>query len=140
MYYEARAYREVGTHRNWAERLWYHVYKKYSIKSQALVNFIVEYSDSPNVIDNENVVEVCNIEVKKAQTWHVFMDGAYNFKRVELGVVILDLDGNYFKHFVRMDYHVTNNVANTKWLSLESWPQRNSEQMISYYIAVHGWL
>lgn len=38
------------------------------------------------------------------------MDGAYNFKRVEFGVVISNHDENCFEYSIRMDFQVINNV------------------------------
>lgn len=38
------------------------------------------------------------------------MDGAHNFKRAGLGVIILDHEGNYFKYSTRINIQVTNNV------------------------------
>lgn len=41
----------------------------------------------------------------------MFVNGAPNFKRVGLGVVILDHEGDYFEYFVRMDFQVTNHIV-----------------------------
>lgn len=36
------------------------------VKTQALVDFVVKFIDSLEVVDNEGTIDVCNMEVKKA--------------------------------------------------------------------------
>lgn len=37
------------------------------VKPQALADFFADYRDSPEVVKNEVLVEMCGMEVKKAQ-------------------------------------------------------------------------
>lgn len=36
------------------------------VKAQALADFVAKFGDSLEVVDNEDTVEVCNMEIKKA--------------------------------------------------------------------------
>lgn len=84
---------------------------KSSVKAQAMVDFIFEFSTSPKVIKNEHTPELCNMEVSKSQVWQVFVDGAHNFKRAGMRVILLNHEASYFEYSIRMDFQVTNNIT-----------------------------
>lgn len=65
------------------------VYGWYSIKAQAVTEFIVEFRDFPDIIEGECLKKVFNVGLSKHEEWQVYIDRANNFKGMKLGVVIL---------------------------------------------------
>lgn len=51
------------------------------------------------------------MDVKEIPTKKVFIDGAYNFKGMRLGVVTIYHDGNCSKYAMRMDFQVIKNIV-----------------------------
>lgn len=83
----------------------------YFVKAQALADFVIKFSNSPEVINNEDAVEVYGMELKKSQIWKVLVYSAHNFKETALKVVILDHDRNCFEYLVQIDFQVMNNIV-----------------------------
>jgi ribonuclease HI len=70
-----------------------------AIKSQALVNFIVEWTDSG----------LCGIE-ELPDHYVMYFDGSYTLKGVGDGVMLIPLDGDILKYAIQLDFPSINNI------------------------------
>ena len=57
-----------------------------AIKSQALADFVVDFSPGLEAIDDDDVEHIKAID--KGGTWLLFVDGASNFREAGLGIVL----------------------------------------------------
>lgn len=60
---------------------------RFPIKANTLVDLIIKFSNTYEVIDNEGIVEVFNTNLMKARICQVFVDDTQNFKGAGLGFV-----------------------------------------------------
>jgi ribonuclease HI len=70
-----------------------------AIKSQALVNFIVEWTDS----GLRGIEELPDHYV-------MYFDGSYTLKGVGDGVMLIPLDGDILKYAIQLDFPSINNI------------------------------
>jgi ribonuclease HI len=70
-----------------------------AIKSQALVNFIVEWTDS----GLHGIEELPDHYV-------MYFDGSYTLKGVGDGVMLIPLDGDILKYVIQLDFPSINNI------------------------------
>jgi hypothetical protein len=70
------------------------------IKSQALVDFIVEWTDS----GLRGIDELPN-------HWVMYFDGSYNLKGAGVGVVLILPECDILKYAIQLDFPATNNIA-----------------------------
>jgi hypothetical protein len=70
-----------------------------AIKSQALTNFIAEWTDSG----------VRGID-ELPDHWVMYFDGSYTLKGVGAGVVLIPPEGDILKYAVQFEFRATNNI------------------------------
>jgi hypothetical protein len=71
-----------------------------AIKSQALVNFIAEWTDScPRGID------------ELPDHWVIYFDGSYTLKGGKAGVVLIPHECDILKYAIQFKFPITNNIA-----------------------------
>lgn len=62
---------------------------------------MIEFSDFPKIeIQVETLHQVGNTRSLKFKRWKVYVNGANNFKKVSIKVVIFNLEGDCFKYFI----------------------------------------
>jgi ribonuclease HI len=70
------------------------------IKSQALVYFIIEWTDS----GLRGVDEL-------PDQWVMYFDGCYTLKGARAGVVLIPSEGDILKYAIQLEFSATNNIA-----------------------------
>jgi hypothetical protein len=71
-----------------------------AIKSQALVNFVAEWTDSGlRGIDD------------LPDHWIMYFDGSYTLKGAGAGVVLIPPEGDVLKYVIQIEFPTTNNTA-----------------------------
>jgi hypothetical protein len=80
------------------------------IKSQALMNFIVEWTDS----DLQGINEL-------PDHWVMYFDGYYTLKGVGAGVMLIPPKGDILKYAIQLEFPATNNIAEYEGLVMGLW-------------------
>jgi hypothetical protein len=76
-----------------------------AIKSQALMNFIAEWTNSGRRgID------------KLLDCWVMYFDGSYTLKGTRAGVMLIRPEGDILKYDIQLEFPATNNIANYEGL------------------------
>jgi hypothetical protein len=76
---------------------------RWMIKSQALADFIVGWTDS----------ELHGFD-ELPDHWVTYFDGSYTLEGAGAGVVLILPEGDILKHVIPLDIPVTNNIAKYK--------------------------
>jgi hypothetical protein len=71
-----------------------------AIKSQALMDFIVEWTDS----GLRGIDEL-------PDHWVMYFDGSYTLKGAGVGVVLIPPEGEAIKYVIQLEFPVTNNIT-----------------------------
>jgi hypothetical protein len=71
-----------------------------AIKSQALTNFITEWTDS----DVRGIGDL-------PDHWVIYFDGSYTLKGAGADVVLIPPEGDMLKYDIQIEFSVTNNIA-----------------------------
>jgi hypothetical protein len=71
-----------------------------AIKSQALMDFIVEWADS----DLQGIDEL-------PDHWMIYFDRSYTLQGEGAGVVLIHHEGDILKYVVQLEFSATNNIA-----------------------------
>jgi hypothetical protein len=71
-----------------------------AIKSQALVDFIAEWTDS-GLQGNDELPD----------HWVMYFDGSYTLKGAWVGVVLIPPHGDILKYAIQLDFPATNNIV-----------------------------
>jgi ribonuclease HI len=71
-----------------------------AIKSQALTNVIIEWTDS----DVRGISDLPN-------HWVMYFDGSYTLKGVGAGVVLIPPEGDMLKYAIQIEFSATNNIV-----------------------------
>ncbi|XP_056698514.1 uncharacterized protein [Spinacia oleracea] len=78
-----------------------------AVKSQALADFVADFSPDLEKIADDEVKLINNIE----ETWTLFVDGSSNFRGAGLGVVLKSPQGDMITQAICCDFKATNNEA-----------------------------
>ncbi|XP_056695833.1 uncharacterized protein [Spinacia oleracea] len=78
-----------------------------AVKSQALADFVADFSPDLERIADDEVKLINNIE----EIWTLFVDGSSNFRGAGLGVVLKSPQGDMIAHAICYDFKATNNEA-----------------------------
>jgi ribonuclease HI len=70
------------------------------IKSQALIDFIVEWVDS----------DVCGID-DLPDHWVMYFDGSYTLKGAGVGVMLIPPEGDMLNYTIQIEFSATNNIT-----------------------------
>jgi ribonuclease HI len=70
------------------------------IKSQALTDFIAEWSDS----GLRGIDEL-------PDHWVMYFDGSYTLKGAGVGVVLIPTEGDVLKYAIQLEFSTTNNIV-----------------------------
>jgi hypothetical protein len=73
---------------------------RWAIKSQALTNFITEWTDS-GLRGIDELVD----------HWLMYFDGSYTLKAAGAGVVYIPPEGDILKYAIQLDFPATNNIV-----------------------------
>jgi hypothetical protein len=73
---------------------------RWAIKSQALADFIAEWTDS----DVRGIDDL-------PDHWVIYFDGSYTLKGVGAGVVLIPPEGDMLKYAIQIEFPATNNIA-----------------------------
>jgi hypothetical protein len=89
---------------------------RHAIKSQALADFVAEWTPTPNVPGGpDHVLDPPPPEVRAPiftePHWMLFFDGSARNKKAGASVVLLDPNGEQVKYMVLLDFDATNNMA-----------------------------
>jgi hypothetical protein len=79
-----------------------------AIKSQALVDFIAEWTDS----DVRGIGDL-------PDHWVMYFDGSYTLKGVGAGIVLIPPEGDMLKYAIQIEFSATNNIAEYEGLITE---------------------
>ena len=79
------------------------------IKSQALVDFIADFSPNLAAATEEEVRHI-NL-VGKTETWQLYVDRSSNFREADLGIVLKSPQGDMIVRSICCDFKATNNEA-----------------------------
>jgi hypothetical protein len=71
-----------------------------AIKSQALADFIAEWTDSG----------LGDID-KLPDHWVMYFDGYYTLKEAGAGIVLIPLEGDILKYAIQLEFLATNNIT-----------------------------
>jgi hypothetical protein len=72
----------------------------WAIKSQALIDFIAEWTDS----DVRGINDL-------SDHWVMYFDGSYTLKGAGAGVVLIPPEGDMQKYAIQIEFSTTNNIA-----------------------------
>jgi hypothetical protein len=75
------------------------------IKSQALTDFIAEWTDS-------GLQDIGDLP----DHWVIYFDGSYTLKGVGAGVVLIPHEGDVLKYVIQIEFPATNNTVEYEWL------------------------
>jgi hypothetical protein len=76
-----------------------------AVKSEALADFIAEWTDSGLRSINE-----------LPDHWVMYFDGSYTLKGAGSGVVLIPPEGDALKYAIQLEFPATNNIAEYKGL------------------------
>jgi hypothetical protein len=83
---------------------------RWTIKSQALTDFIAEWTDS----DLQGIDEL-------PDHWVMYFDGSYTLKGAEAGVMLIPPEGDVMKYAIQLKFSAINNIAEYKGLVNGIW-------------------
>ncbi|XP_056685551.1 uncharacterized protein [Spinacia oleracea] len=78
-----------------------------AVKSQALADFVADFSPDLEKIADDEVKLINNVE----ETWTLFVEGSSNFRGAGLGVVLKSPQGDMIAQEICCDFKATNNEA-----------------------------
>jgi ribonuclease HI len=81
-----------------------------AIKSQALADFIAEWTDSG----------LGDID-KLPDHWVMYFDGYYTLKEAGAGIVLIPLEGDILKYAIQLEFLATNNITEYEGLVTSLW-------------------
>lgn len=102
---------------SWTEQIWYQVSSLGAIKGQGVVDFIAEYTYSP-----EDEARMQEDQLRKTKmietTWMLYVDDSSTNKFAG-GVVLVTLEGTELEYAIQFEFNVTNNKAEYEVLLIE---------------------
>ncbi|XP_056695633.1 uncharacterized protein [Spinacia oleracea] len=92
---------------NGARKLRHQYQPRTAVKSQALADFVADFSPELEKIADDEVELINNVE----EIWTLFVDGSSNFRGAGLGVVLKSPQGDMIAQAICCDFKATNNEA-----------------------------